>query len=311
MVMKVLAVFLILCPLAAEAAESGVGHYVPGSVATLGDLAPSSPGWAVKGMYLHYAGSASLSLRIPTPAGSTAGLSTSTHALTFGGAYTFETKVLGARYSVATMVPWVWLDVEGSVATPLGTASRANNLSGIGDITIVPAMLAWKSGSWQYDAMIPIYAPTGNYESGRLGNTGLNYWTFDPIVGIAYSNTKIGFNAMMHGGVAINTMNADTDYRSGSTLHIDAAVQQLFPAGPGFIGVGAEVFYLQQVTGDTGSGAFLGDFKGRTVGVGPLLTYIWPLGQQTLLAEVRWLPELEVKNRMEGDYVWFKLGFKL
>ena len=27
-----------------------------------------------------------------------------------------------------------------------------------------------------------------------------------------------------------------------------------------------------------------------------------------LLAEVKWLPELDVDKRMKGDYVWFKLG---
>jgi hypothetical protein len=25
-------------------------------------------------------------------------------------------------------------------------------------------------------------------------------------------------------------------------------------------------------------------------------------------AEVEWLPEIEGKNRVKGDYVWFKLG---
>jgi len=38
--------------------------------------------------------------------------------------------------------------------------------------------------------------------------------------------------------------------------------------------VGANFFYYQQVSGDSGSGAILGDFKGRTVGIGPVLSYI-------------------------------------
>ena len=33
------------------------------------------------------------------------------------------------------------------------------------------------------------------------------------------------------------------------------------------------------------------------------------MGKGQLLAEVKWLPELDTDRRMEGDYVWFKLGF--
>ncbi len=40
----------------------------------------------------------------------------------------------------------------------------------------------------------------------------------------------------------------------------------------GFIGVGANAFYYEQITGDSGSGARLGEFEGRTVGVGPVLS---------------------------------------
>jgi len=30
--------------------------------------------------------------------------------------------------------------------------------------------------------------------------------------------------------------------------------------------------------------------------------------KKDLVAEVKWLPKIEVKNRVKGDYVWFKLG---
>lgn len=58
----------------------------------------------------------------------------------------------------------------------------------------------------------------------------------------------------------------------------------------------------------SGSGATLGDFEGRTVGVGPAQSYIRKIGKNNLAAEVKWLPELETKNRLKGDYVWFKLA---
>ncbi len=80
------------------------------------------------------------------------------------------------------------------------------------------------------------------------------------------------------------------------------------PLFGGIIGVGANGFYYQQIIGDSGSRAFLGDFKGRTVGIGPVISYSTKIWKKDLAAEVKWLPELEVKNRVKGDYVWFKLA---
>jgi hypothetical protein len=46
---------------------------------------------------------------------------------------------------------------------------------------------------------------------------------------------------------------------------------------------------------------------GRTVGIGPVVSYAKIRGTD-LVAEVKWLPELEVNKRLKGDYVWFKLA---
>ena len=170
--------------------------------------------------------------------------------------------------------------------------------------------MAWKSGDVQYDFLLPIYAPTGSYKVGRLGNTGLNYWTFDPIVGASYNNAKSGFNAAAHLGYAMNTENGDTQYKSGNVLHLDASVQQIFPLGSGLANIGAEAWYFDQLTCDSGAGATLGCFKGRTAGIGPVLGYIQPIGQQRMLFELKWLPELETRKRLNGDYIWFKMVYK-
>jgi hypothetical protein len=97
---------------------------------------------------------------------------------------------------------------------------------------------------------------------------------------------------------------------SGNICWIDASVQQIFPLGSGFANIGAEAWYFQQVTCDSGAGATLGCFKGRTAGIGPVLGYIQPIGQQKLIFELKWLPELDTQNRLKGDYVWLKMVYK-
>jgi len=300
---------LLASPVFVRAGEGGTAHVLPGANATLVDLAPATPGTFVKPMYMNYHGSASA--RIPTAAGIASDLHATAHTVVIGAGHTFEQTVLsGAHYTVAAFLPYSWLDVSANVQAQVGTVRRQSNVSGFGDLTLVPLMLAWKRGEWQFNVLMPIYAPTGDYQQGRLGNPGLNYWTLDPMAGVAYSNQRSGFNAMLHAGYATNTENSETHYRSGSLLHFDGALQQILPMGTGFMTLGAEGFYFQQVSCDGGSGAVLGCFKGRTAGLGPVLGYIQPLGKESLAVELKWLPELDTKNRLNGDYVWLKMVYK-
>jgi hypothetical protein len=299
---------LALAPsFSAIAGEGGVSHVMPGGNATLLDLPPTAPGWFFKGMYINYNGDASA--RIPTAAGVVANADVTTNTLALGGGYGFEQKVLGAHFGVAAFVPYSWVEISADTAA-LGGKRVNNKVDGIGDVTIVPVLMAWKDGDAQYDFLLPIYAPTGSYEVGRLGNTGLNYWTFDPNVGYSYNNPKSGFNAAVHLGYAMNTENNATNYKSGSYFHADASIQQIVPLGSGLANVGVEGWWFQQATCDSGSGATLGCFKGRTAGIGPVLGYIQPIGQQKLILEFKWLPELETKNRLNGDFIWFKMVYK-
>jgi len=301
---------IALLPCSTMAGEGGTSHVLPGATATLSDLPGTSPAWFVKPMYLNYNGSASA--QIPTAAGITTNLDATANTLAIAVGRTFEQTVLGgAHYTFAVALPYTWLDISGNVQLPGGgSVARHSEVSGFGDLAVLPVMLAWKMGDWQIDAMLPIFAPTGSYEKGRLGNPGLNYWTFDPVIGAVYANKASGFNAMAHVGYAMNTENPDTDYQSGSLLHFEGVIQQIIPLGSGFLSLGAEGFYFEQVTGDSGDGATLGDFKGRTAGLGPVLGYIQPFGKETLVVELKWLPELDTKNRLEGDYIWLKAVYK-
>ena len=292
----------------ALAGEGGTSHIMPGGNATMVDLPPTAPGGFFKPMYINYQGDATA--KIPTAAGLVADLNATVNTIALGGGYGFEQKVLGgATWGIAAFLPYSWVHISGETAA-LGGKHIDNKVDGIGDLTIVPVLLGWKDGDLQYDFLLPIFAPTGSYELGRLGNPGLNYWTFDPTVGVSYNNAKSGLNAAVHLGYAMNTENNATNYKSGNYLTVDASIQQIMPLGSGFFNFGAEGWYFQQVTCDSGSGATLGCFKGRTAGIGPVLGYIQPIGQSKLLFEFKWLPELETKNRLNGDYIWLKMVYK-
>ena len=305
---------LSLYPIA-SAEEGGGGHYAPGSMATLIDLSPAQAGWTINPLYLYFEGDYSNARDLPLGGLATGEIKAATHAITLGGLYTFERQICDAWFSVGAYVPYVWMEVDATIRNVpiIGDVRASDSTSGIGDITIVPAMFAWKRDAWQYSAYLSVYAPTGKYELGALANTGLNYWKFEPGASVSYSNEETGFNWSLFGGVTFNTRNQDTDYQSGSVVHLDTSVQQIFPAGPGFLTLGAVGWYYQQVNGDSGSGATLGDTKGRSLGIGPAVGYLLPMGEEgsdLLAIEARWLPELDTRNRIEGDYLWLKLAWQ-
>ena len=316
-----LALTTLTCSLAlaisSRAEEGGSAHYLPGMGASFIDAFPGKPGsLAVLNYFLYYNGSAAGNRPLPIGGLLTAGLDATVYADTLAAIYQTPWHVLGGGLAVGAALPYVWVEVEGQaqrigpggVPGPAFTARDSAN--GIGDIALYPFMLGWTNilPDLKLDTRLSIFAPTGAYEAGQLANAGKNYWTFEPGIMASWLSSKIGTEVSLYAGVDFNTANDATDYTSGTSLHLDATIAQHLPLGKGFIGVGANGFYYQQITGDTGTGARLGDFESMTSGVGPVLSYAQKVGQTDLVAEVKWLPELDVDHRLKGDHIWFKLA---
>jgi hypothetical protein len=193
-----------------------------------------------------------------------------------GGFWVTPLKVLGANYALGAAIPFVRMDVDAKVTLPgVGSVRRSDSVSGLGDIEFWPLALGWSAleNDLHVDAFFGIYAPSGEFRTNRLANQGLGYWTFEPGVLVSYLGQNNGFEFTTYIGADFNTENTKTDHASGDVFHIDATLAQHLPLGNGVIGVGANGFYLQQFTGDSGTGAKLGSFKVMTAGGGPVLSY--------------------------------------
>ena len=66
-------------------------------------------------------------------------------------------------------------------------------------------------------------------------------------------------------------------------------------------------YFYQQITGDSGSGAMLGDFKSRVVDIGPQVGYFFELWKRTWYVNVKGYYEFAAKNRPDGWTVWLSL----
>jgi len=303
-----LAAFAVLGTAPARAEEGGTGHYLPGATASFIDALPKDTRFAFANFFLFYP--ASVSGRLPVAGLLTATLDATVFADLLVGLYRTELRLLGGSYAFGGMLPVLWTDLTGTIVAGAGTRATSESASGIGDVFLYPFLLGWTAmgGDLKYDVRFGIYAPTGKFEAGSIANVGKNYWTFEPAASVSFLSSRIGLEASAYAGFDFNTRNGTTDYLTGKQLHVDATVAEHLPLLGGLVGLGASAFYYQQVTADTGSGAVLGELKGRTVGVGPVASYAMKIGDARGALEVKWLPELQVKNRIEGDYFWLKLG---
>ena len=107
-----------------------------------------------------------------------------------------------------------------------------------------------------------------------------------------------------------NQENDDTNYKSGNQAHFEVTVAQHLPLWGGGASVGVTGFWYKQVTGDNGDGANFGDFKARSMGIGPVVSYSRKLDSSDFIAEFKWLHESGVEKRPEGDTLFLKVMLK-
>ena len=191
------------------------------------------------------------------------------------------------------------------------TKTVRDSANGITDMAFSPVALNWTFGDLQINPQFTVYAPTGSYNKSQLANAGQNHWMFDNVLGLSYLSHKTGTELTVFGGFAVATENQATHYLNGDIFHLEATLEQFLPLSKqDLIGIGPNFFYFQQVTGDSGSGAVLGDLKGTDIGVGPVVTLIHTSSKYAFSVQAKWLPELETNNRLRGNGVWVSVGLQ-
>jgi len=311
------AVGVAALPRLAIAEEGGSGHYLPGSIASFVDGVPPTETVLVRFNGLGYIGSTSATQRLPF-----AGVAVvAPKADVWGAGLTVLWRPPvepGGRwsYAMSATIPFVASDVSASVNATFvnagsGSIARSSTTYGLGDIVLMPLMLNYKlSPDLNASFRAAFYAPTGDYEVGRLSNTGKNFWTVEPTLGLVYLSQKNGLEVSVYIGSDFNTENSTTHYTSGTQFHVDGTLAQHFPWLDGLCGVGISAYDYQQVTGDTGTGVNFGSFKAKTTGLGPVFSYVGKIGTQDTLWEFKWLHEVQAQNRLQGDILWLKAVYK-
>jgi hypothetical protein len=291
-----------------QATEAAAGRYVPGIFAMPGaGIVPPFPGLYYGVSNALYNGDASAT--IPVGGGTAFGLEATMWITALAGIWVPEQQNLGGNWTYAFqgVLPLGYTDAEAQIGT---TIDLKDDVAGIGDISITPLLFGWHNtaGNTFFSASFTITAPTGVWEEGELAFVGLNYWSFQPAIGFTHI-TADGWDFSAKFGIDINTENEDTDYYSGAMAHLDLAVSKSVTEN---WQLGAIAGFLYQFEDDESDFADARDgFKGRSIAVGPLVKYKAKFDDKTEIDfSLSWAHELDVKNRMEGNAVFFNISGK-
>ena len=308
---RLFAASIILSTQAVLADEGGVSFWLPGNFGSFA-AEPSEPGWELPLIYYHSFGDEGGDKRFSRGGRITAGIDARADLLFAVPTYVFTAPLAGGQASVAVAAAFgrVKVDVDATLTGPNGrvlSGSESDSRTSVSDL-YPTASLKWNRGVHNFMAYTMAGVPVGAYDTGRLANLGTNHWAVDAGGGYTYLDPKSGHELSAVLGVTYNFENPDTDYQNGVSAHLDWAISQFFSETfhAGLVG-----YFYNQLSGDSGTGATLGDFKSRVAGIGPQAGWFFKVGQQKWYLNLKGYYEFAAQNRPEGWNVWVTLAIPL
>jgi hypothetical protein len=293
----------VVAALPAHAVEGGLGRSITGmQITSYVGVIPPDPGMQWSLSYVNYSGKIGGSRAAPVAGRVSLGLEADVSLVAATGVYVWPTNT--GRWNFASMLtaPYIDADITASLQGPLGNQVRTeDSASNWFDVYFAPVIAGFHINEVQHLSFgLYVYAPTAKYTPGKLANPGLNVWTVSPAAGYTHLFQKGTLEFSVLGGMDWYSRNDVTDYKNGLHLRADALLVKRIPSGWGF---GAAGGWIQQVQDDDSDLADqLNGFKGRSFGLGPVLTYgkKWSGGEHVDVS-FRYLSEFSVRNRFEGD----------
>lgn len=292
---------------AAMAAEGGTGFYVLGSrTIDAGLVVP--PGVTVQTSL--YAFSGRTDAAIPDAGRLQVGLEGDAAIGFVTGLWAPETELAGGRPYALLLVPFGWKQsrVSATLDRPDGpplSGARTEDGTAFGD-PVIGGGIGWGGGPWFASANLLVNVPAGPYDEGSTTNVSFHRWAAD-LTGAATYAWDGGWQANAALGLSVNGENPATDYRTGTELHLEGALAKRL----GGLTLGLAGYHYRQLTGDSGAGAVLGDFKGRVSALGPTVAWIGAWGRQPVVLAGSWFHEVDAENRIPGDVLFLNVTLPL
>lgn len=282
---------------AVAAAEGAAGFYLLGSKGPYAGVLPA-PGTYINNDLYYYTGSVSASRDLAFGAEIVADAEATAWIDVFTGMWVLPDEVLGGTLALSVSLPLGSQSIDARASVP-GTglgAALDDDIVTMGD-PVLGATLGWNAGNlhWTTGAMLNV--PVGDYHEGDLANIAFHRWGLDLNGALTWFDPASGWEVSGALGVTFNGENPETDYTTGTELHFEAALTKTFSPA---VSAGIVGYHYEQLTGDSGDGATLGDFKGRVSALGATLGYNFQMGDTPVSMRVKLFEEFDARNRLEG-----------
>lgn len=301
---------LLVSSLYLNADEGGTSFWLPGQFGSFAAV-PSDPGWSLASIYYHGNADGDRSVSFTKGTNFALGLDVKQDILLLSPTYVFSEPLWGGQASVNLTAIYgrakVNVDAAFHNQGRVKTINESDTMTAFGDLYPY-ASVRWNKGNNNYMIYAMAGIPTGKYDASRLVSIGSNHWALDLGGAYTYFNAKTGYEFSVTGGVTYNWENPDTNYQNGIDGHIDWGASAFLSDT---FNVGFSGYFFYQLTGDSGAGATLGDFKSRVNGIGPQINWFFPIGKTQGLISLKGYWEFGSDHRPEGWNSWLILSIPL
>jgi hypothetical protein len=290
--------------------EGGLGRSISAmQITPFAGVLPSEAGFIWSLGYLHYGGDIGGTAQVPIGGQTAIALEVDADFFLATGVYVWETPK--SRWNFASMLTVPYIAAEATADEVIGPFSteQTDSASDLYDLYFAPFLASYHVSPLEHWALgVYIYAPTADYEVGKLANPGLNTWTFTPAVSCTKLFKKGAVELSAQTAIDFYSENDDTDYQNGDVFRLEGLLMVRNPSGWGF---GAVAGWIQQLNDDEGGTITeaLDGFRGHSLGAGPALSHSHKGKSGELDVNFRWVFEFDVEDRFEGDGPQLTFGF--
>lgn len=305
--MGMLAVNAVMSLMATQAgaSENGTSFYLLGSKGPMAGVVPP-PGLYLQNDIYYYTARADESQALPTGGRVAVGLKAQALINLPTLIWSTPYKVLDGRLALGVTLPFGRQEIDAGLVLGPYADQASSRITTMGD-PVLTGTLGWDNGPFHWNLAAMINVPAGHYRQDSMANIAFHRWGADVSAAGTWYDPAVGWDVSGVVGVTFNGNNPKTNYRSGTEWHLEAAVSRDI-GGPGTT-LGAIGYYHRQITDDSGDGAMLGGFRGRTAALGVTASHALKLGETPVQARLKILREFNTRNRVEGTaaYLTFSL----
>ena len=291
----------------AQAAENGTGFYLLGSKGPMAGVIPA-PGVYFQNDIYYYNARTDKSGQLPTGGKVAVGLKANAVINLPTVIWSTPHKFLDGRLAFSLTVPFGYQRIEADLIAGDFEADTSNHISTVGD-PVFNTILAWDKGPYHWNITGMLNIPVGHYREGSMANIAFHRWGGDISISGTWYDPEMGWDISGVTGFTFNGRNPKTDYRTGTEWHMEAAISR--DIGRPGSSVGVMGYHYQQISGDSGDGAILGGFRGRTTALGLTASHSFKIGSKPALIRLKALKEFNTKNRVRGTAAYLTLSLPL